>query len=99
MQALARSERNVVAGIPESQFSRLVPSTMATLPSRRVTCEKGPCIEGVRKNKMLESLVCVPCGERIHLSRFQLKSRNLVLRGVCLRLHGSDAEKQSLRQK
>jgi hypothetical protein len=47
---------------------------------------------------LLECLVCVPCGIRSDLSRQQLRSRKLVLTGVCLRLHGSDEEKESLRE-
>jgi hypothetical protein len=43
--------------------------------------------------------VCAPCGDRIDHNTRQLRSRGLVLSGVCLRLHGSDEEKESLRQK
>jgi hypothetical protein len=42
--------------------------------------------------------VCVPCKIRNGLSRQQLRSQKLVLGGVCLRLHGSDEQKQSMRE-
>jgi hypothetical protein len=53
----------------------------------------------LKEDPVVETLVCVPCGERIDHNIRQLHSCSLVVSGVCLRLHGSDEERKSLRQK
>ena len=64
-----------------------------------VPVEKGSCAALVRKTKLLAAQACNECAPLIELERNKAERQCIATEGVCVRIHGTEEEKQQLQQK